>query len=91
MTNEHGNYPILEIFKTQPVIFTNGIAKTKASNGAKIKCTTSGTLQVRYAGNDAGKFETLEVIDPKTWLPDRIVEIKEAGSTLTASQITFGW
>lgn len=77
--------------KAADKVYSSGslvIPDYQGTKGAKIKVNSlvGGTLFVRGVGDGDGDF-VAEVVTGPGWIPIRVIEIQEAGSTLALADI----
>jgi hypothetical protein len=89
--NPTGGRIIKEICNTEVPVYSSGIFTTKSSFGAKIKTSSTGTIEVQYCGDDEGTWRDLTIVEPHVWHPDRIVAIRESGTNISESNILIGY
>lgn len=87
----HGIYPIIEIAKTQQVVYNGGLCKVGHPHGGKLKCTSTGVVMARYVFDPPGTIRAIKISVPDEWGVDRIGEIYQSGTTIPMQNIIIGY
>lgn len=89
--NLHGDEAIIEIVKSQGVTFSGGEADLSglSAGGVKLKAAASGVVEVKLARSD--DWELINIDIPNQYGDERIKAIREAGTTIAASNLRVGW
>lgn len=89
--NLHGDAAIIEIAKSQGVTFVGGEADFSniSAGGVKLKASAPGVVEVKLAhSND---WELVNIDLPNQYGDERIKAIRQAGTTISASNLRVGW
>jgi|GEM_PF-5913006 len=82
---------ITQITKTSLVAFSGGEFVAPAEHGMLFRCSEAGNIQVQYLNDPEGTHRTIPLSGINEWLPDRILKIIEAGTTVSVASITVGY
>lgn len=89
--NLHGDEAIIEISKSQGVTFSGGEADLSglANGGVKLKASAPGVVEVKL--NYSDEWELINIDLPNQYGDERIKAIRQAGTTISASNLRVGW